>query len=196
MFQVTTTTKTIREIQYLGPDGQPLEFVPGGPADPYSNGPTNGGGGGGAYPGGPHQPVGYGDYEQYGQGGPPQQMPQTYADYGEYPHRPPTPPSPSDRSNSPPPQHAQPGRKSHFAYYSISLEFTRSPALILNYCITRERQPGQFILFLCRRSSEYFEGSANRQQSLSPPSLLSTHAPCSVRSISPLSFPREHTINT
>ena len=116
--QVTTTTKTIREIQYLGPDGQPLEFVPGA-ADPYSNGPaahpTNGGGGGGPYPGG-HQPVGYGDYEQYGQHGqqPPGQpppMPQNYADYGEYPHRPPTPPSPSDRSNSPPPQHAQPGRK-------------------------------------------------------------------------------------
>ena len=111
MFQVTTTTKTIREIQYLGPDGQPLEFVPGG-ADPYSNGPTNGGypGGGGGHP----QSVGYGDYEQYGQqpGQPPQQpMPQTYADYGEYPHRPPTPPSPSDRSSSPPPQHAQPGRK-------------------------------------------------------------------------------------
>ena len=111
--QVTTTTKTIREIQYLGPDGQPLEFVPGGPGDQYSNGPvvhpTNGGGG--AYPGpGGHQPVGYGDYEQYGQGQPGQPLPQEYADYGEYPHRPPTPPSPSDRSNSPPPQHAQPGR--------------------------------------------------------------------------------------
>ena len=82
-----------------------------GAADQYSNGPavhpTNGGG---AYPGG-HQPVGYADYEQYGQGQPPQQpLPQNYADYGEYPHRPPTPPSPSDRSNSPPPQHAQPGR--------------------------------------------------------------------------------------
>jgi hypothetical protein len=25
---VTTTTKTIREIQYLGPDGQLLEYVP------------------------------------------------------------------------------------------------------------------------------------------------------------------------
>ena len=116
---MTTTTKTIREIQYLGPDGQPLEFVPGGPADQYSNGPTNGGG---AYPGA-HQPVGYGDYEQYGQGGPPQQMPQTYADYGEYPHRPPTPPSPSDRSNSPPPQHAQPGRKPRPILFIASLEF-------------------------------------------------------------------------
>ena len=194
---MTTTTKTIREIQYLGPDGQPLEFVPGGPADPYSNGPTNGSGGG-AYPGGPHQPVGYGDYEQYGQGGPPQPMPQTYADYGEYPHRPPTPPSPSDRSNSPPPQHAQPGRKSHFAYYSISIEFTRSPALILNYCIIRERQPGQFLRFLCRRCSEYFEGSANRQQTVSLSSILAFNA-CSVLGpfhLSPLSFPREHTINT
>ena len=26
---VTTTTKTIREVQYIGPDGQPLDFVPG-----------------------------------------------------------------------------------------------------------------------------------------------------------------------
>ena len=26
---MTTTTKTIREIQYLGPDGQPIDFVPG-----------------------------------------------------------------------------------------------------------------------------------------------------------------------
>ncbi len=26
--QVTTTTKTIREIQYLGPDGQLLDYVP------------------------------------------------------------------------------------------------------------------------------------------------------------------------
>ena len=25
---MTTTTKTIREIQYIGPDGQPLEYVP------------------------------------------------------------------------------------------------------------------------------------------------------------------------
>ena len=30
--------------------------------------------------------------------------------YVEYPHRPPTPPSPSDRSNSPPPQHREPGK--------------------------------------------------------------------------------------
>jgi len=28
--QVTTTTKTIREIQYIGPDGQPLDYVPSG----------------------------------------------------------------------------------------------------------------------------------------------------------------------
>ena len=27
-FQVTATTKTIRKIQYIGPDGQPLEYVP------------------------------------------------------------------------------------------------------------------------------------------------------------------------
>ena len=27
-FQVVTTTKTIREVQYLGPDGQPLDYVP------------------------------------------------------------------------------------------------------------------------------------------------------------------------
>ena len=39
-----------------------------------------------------------------------QQQQQAYANYAEYPHRPPTPPSPSDRSNSPPPQHREPGK--------------------------------------------------------------------------------------
>ena len=27
--QVTTTTKTIREVQYIGPDGLPIDFLPG-----------------------------------------------------------------------------------------------------------------------------------------------------------------------
>lgn len=119
-FQVTTTTKTIREIQYLGPDGQPIEFVPssssGGPPpvhprlstssnaggapppqvyDPYSvNGPNG-------YGDPRFQQPEFGDYEQYG--------PQ-YGNYAEYPHRPPTPPSPSDRSASPPPDHREPGK--------------------------------------------------------------------------------------
>ena len=35
---MTTTTKTIREIQYLGPDGQPLDYVPN-----AANAPGNGG---------------------------------------------------------------------------------------------------------------------------------------------------------
>ncbi len=124
---MTTTTKTIREIQYLGPDGQPLNFVPGPghhghgqhqppPVHPrlsanssvasnyeHVNGPA-GGGAGYPYHGHAHHHPGYGDYEQYGgapdAGG---------GHYGEYPHRPPTPPSPSDRSVSPPPQHNQPG---------------------------------------------------------------------------------------
>ncbi|XP_059090371.1 catenin delta-2-like isoform X2 [Tigriopus californicus] len=121
--QVTTTTKTIREIQYLGPDGQPIEFVPssssGGPPpvhprlstssnpsgppppqvyDPYSvNGPNG-------YGDPRFQQPEFGDYEQYG--------PQ-YGNYAEYPHRPPTPPSPSDRSASPPPDHREPDYMRH-----------------------------------------------------------------------------------
>ncbi len=27
-FQVTTTTRTIKEVTYLGPDGQPIDYLP------------------------------------------------------------------------------------------------------------------------------------------------------------------------
>ena len=141
---MTTTTKTIREVQYLGPDGQPLDFIPSnGPPPVHPRLSTSGA------PGGPQQqqpPTQAPTYDQFN-GGPPvqgggydprftpqpgQQQPsygdyETYggviapgggaggsgsgSNYAEYPHRPPTPPSPSDRSNSPPPQHQQPGRK-------------------------------------------------------------------------------------
>ena len=77
MLQVTTTTKTIREVQYIGPDGQPLDYIP-----------DNGGGGHMMY-----EP-GLGDYQNY----------QMYPGHGagvQYPARPPTPPTPSERSNSP-----------------------------------------------------------------------------------------------
>ena len=94
--QVTTTTKTIREIQYIGPDGQPLEYVP----------TTTSSGG---YPQLENR-----SGSSAGPQGPPgaylQQQPPGYANYAEYPHRPPTPPSPSDRSSSPPPQHREPGK--------------------------------------------------------------------------------------
>lgn len=100
--QVTTTTKTIREIQYIGPDGQPLDYVPSGAGQARlssSSAPA-------VPPGYPQ--LSYGGQDQQQQ----QQQPQHgYANYAEYPHRPPTPPSPSDRSNSPPPQHREPGKK-------------------------------------------------------------------------------------
>ena len=63
-----------------------------------------------------------------GPGGPPplpppggggQQQQQAYANYAEYPHRPPTPPSPSDRSNSPPPQHREPGKIIYISLFMI-----------------------------------------------------------------------------
>merc|ERR1740129_2497953 len=128
--QVTTTTKTIREIQYIGPDGQPLEYVPtsgtsasaithhprlstssAGGYDPSSAGLPPGG-----YPGPPPIEQRSSSSAFGGPGGPPPlpppggggQQQQGYANYAEYPHRPPTPPSPSDRSNSPPPQHREP----------------------------------------------------------------------------------------
>ena len=131
-FQVTTTTKTIREIQYIGPDGQPLEYVPtsgtsasaithhprlstssAGGYDPSSAGLPPGG-----YPGPPPIEQRSSSSAFGGPGGPPPlpppggggQQQQGYANYAEYPHRPPTPPSPSDRSNSPPPQHREPGK--------------------------------------------------------------------------------------
>ncbi len=110
---MTTTTKTIREIQYIGPDGQPLDYVPHGgqggappPTQPRLSSSS-------AVSGGNYEPlnnqvpaVGYANYQ--GQGPPP--PPGGYPNYAEYPHRPPTPPSPSDRSSSPPPQHQQPGK--------------------------------------------------------------------------------------
>ena len=96
-FQVTTTTKTIREIQYIGPDGQPLDYVPTSTGQARLS--TSSYDTGGGYP--PIENVGY-----YGPQG---QQPPGYANYAEYPHRPPTPPSPSDRSSSPPPQHREPG---------------------------------------------------------------------------------------
>ena len=109
VFQVTTTTKTIREIQYIGPDGQPLEYVPtsttatGQPRLSTTGYDPN------SYP----QLENRGYYGQQGPGPPPQAPGQpplpAYANYAEYPHRPPTPPSPSDRSSSPPPQHREPG---------------------------------------------------------------------------------------
>ena len=86
IFQVTTTTKTIREVQYIGPDGQPIDFVPGenGPI-PYDNHI------------GDYQNQHFGDYQHY---------PQHYTDY----NRPPTPPTPSERSTSPLPNHRLPGK--------------------------------------------------------------------------------------
>ena len=80
LFQVTTTTKTIREVQYIGPDGLPIDFIPG------QEGTFNGHGGHMDY-----QNQQFADYHQYQQQ---QQYPHDY-------NRPPTPPSPSERSNSP-----------------------------------------------------------------------------------------------
>uniref|UniRef100_A0A0K2SWA9 Catenin delta2like [Bombus terrestris] n=1 Tax=Lepeophtheirus salmonis TaxID=72036 RepID=A0A0K2SWA9_LEPSM len=130
--QVTTTTKTVREVQYLGPDGTPLSYIPqqaagnngngyriGGnstyePVNTYSSPPSNSshtyGSGGG-------------DYESHrfnGSGDPPRPHSSLHHSTlhlndgsgeeipADYPHRPPTPPSPSDKSNSPPPQYREP----------------------------------------------------------------------------------------
>ena len=130
---MTTTTKTIREIQYLGPDGQPLDYVPN-TANTTGNGPPQVhprlhgsqnyehmgepvyGGNGVNHPGhyhnqGVYPPQSSGEdtggvsYDQEGGSYPPGANA-----YAEYPHRPPTPPSPSDRSSSPPPQHREPGK--------------------------------------------------------------------------------------
>lgn len=128
--QVTTTTKTIREVQYLGPDGQPLDMSQhgGGPPPVHPRLSTSSIPQGlppnyeqmnGMMPTGydPRYPpqLGYGDYEQYApnNGAPPPpgtQYPPNggTTNYAEYPHRAPTPPSPSDRSASPPPQHREP----------------------------------------------------------------------------------------
>ena len=146
LFQVTTTTKTIREIQYLGPDGQPLDYVPNAANAPTGNGPPqvhprlhggqnyeqmgdpNYGGNGVSHQGHYQYPPqtsaegGGVQYDQEGGGYPPGANA-----YAEYPHRPPTPPSPSDRSNSPPPQHREPGKQENdtssikfvFGWYSL-----------------------------------------------------------------------------
>ena len=88
---VTTTTKTIREVQYIGPDGQPLDFIPGEHAAAgLAYHEYNGG------PGGP----GLGDYQNY----------QMYSQMAGQYNRPPTPPTPSERSTSPLPSHRVPGR--------------------------------------------------------------------------------------
>ena len=127
---MTTTTKTIREIQYIGPDGQPLEYVPtstsAGPITHHPRLSTSSTGGYEGYPPSIEnrsasttaQPAFGG---QPGQSGGPGQ--QAYANYAEYPHRPPTPPSPSDRSNSPPPQHREPGK----IFFSHFLNQTKIP---------------------------------------------------------------------
>ena len=85
LFQVTTTTKTIREVQYIGPDGLPIDFIPGQEGTGYNNGGHM-----------DYQNQQFADYQLYQQ----QQQQQQQ----QYPHdynRPPTPPTPSERSNSP-----------------------------------------------------------------------------------------------
>lgn len=80
---MTTTTKTIREVQYIGPDGQPIDFVPGQDNGQFFD---------------PHQLQS--DYQNY----------QMYAGHGVAAYnRPPTPPTPSERSSSPQPTHRIPG---------------------------------------------------------------------------------------
>merc|ERR1719270_1973343 len=86
---VTTTTKTIREVQYIGPDGQPLDYIPG-----QDNG---------QYTFDNHNP-GMNDYQNYGQMYPPPPGPHPPGQY----NRPPTPPTPSERSHSPVPNHRIP----------------------------------------------------------------------------------------
>ena len=84
LFQVTTTTKTIREVQYIGPDGLPIDFIPGQEGTGYNGGHMD------------YQNQQFADYQLYQQ----QQQQQQQ----QYPHdynRPPTPPTPSERSNSP-----------------------------------------------------------------------------------------------
>ena len=101
-------TPGFREVQYIGPDGQPLDFVPeqglgyeynGGGAEDYQSN---------------NLLQGAGDYQNY----------QMYAQMaalsqpGQY-NRPPTPPTPSERSSSPPPSHRVPGRTCYFSQASI-----------------------------------------------------------------------------
>ena len=111
--QVTTTTKTIREIQYIGPDGQPLDYVPSGAGQARLSSSSAAGVQ-------PFPQLSYGGQDQQQQN---QQPQHGYANYAEYPHRPPTPPSPSDRSNSPPPQHREPGKTHSFSLSSLEVVF-------------------------------------------------------------------------
>jgi len=83
---VTTTTKTIREVQYIGPDGLPIDFIPGQEGTGYNNGAHM-----------DYQNQQFADYQLYQQQQQQQQQQQYPHDY----NRPPTPPTPSERSNSP-----------------------------------------------------------------------------------------------
>ena len=106
LFQVTTTTKTIREVQYIGPDGQPIDYIPdeNGGQFAYEN----------------HNPISdyqnhqFADYQMYAAQQQQQQL-QQHQQYQDY-NRPPTPPTPSERSSSPPPSHRVPGRNHHRSY--------------------------------------------------------------------------------
>ncbi|KAJ1519856.1 hypothetical protein ONE63_004098 [Megalurothrips usitatus] len=117
--QVTTVTKVVREVHAVGPDGQPLDYVPmpggygyhmagAGPGqEPYPNADAAR-----HFPGDPYRPS-YTDYEHYPAYGNAHGQYGAYGDasnyaeqapYGGLGDRPPTPPSPSERSDSPPPQ--------------------------------------------------------------------------------------------
>ena len=106
LFQVTTTTKTIREVQYIGPDGQPIDYIP------------DENGGQFAYENHNHisdyQNHQFADYQMYAAQQQQQQL-QQHQQYQDY-NRPPTPPTPSERSSSPPPSHRVPGRNHHRSY--------------------------------------------------------------------------------
>ena len=78
---MTTTTKTIREIQYLSPDGQILNL---------SQNPI-----------GQNKDLRSREYEL---------LMRNSGNYAEYPHKAPTPPTPSERSFSPPPENTEPGK--------------------------------------------------------------------------------------
>jgi len=76
---ISQTTRTVKEVHYIGPDGVPLDYIPDGQIPPN-------------YPA-----VSEANYQN-------QQFMASYGRYGA----PPTPPSPrSDRSSSPPPHHRQ-----------------------------------------------------------------------------------------
>lgn len=130
--QVTTVTKVVREVHHMGPEGQtvPVDYVSVPVGLPYSAVPSstsphphthahpqfaNYEHMAGQEPPFPPTDTGrhypdqyrstYQDYDHYPY--PNQVYPGTYPAYGQpdYSERPPTPPSPSERSESPPPQH-------------------------------------------------------------------------------------------